>query len=81
MSKKKKEKITYYDDNSTIADMSRVNRKGEKREPPPPKPESKFKDKWATYLRAVKSMLIPMCVVLMILCVLYFILMFIGGNF
>ncbi len=76
--KKDKEKITYVDDNSTIADMSSVNRKGEKREPPP---KSTFKQKWATYLRAVKSMLIPMCIVLIVLCILYFLFMYLGGNF
>lgn len=78
---KKKNKITYIDDNSTIADMSRVNRKGEKREPPPPRPKSSFKDKWDTYWHAVKQMFIPMCIVLCILCVLFLILMWLGGNF
>ena len=37
MAKKKKEKVTYYDDNSTISDMSNVTRIGQKN-PPPPRP-------------------------------------------
>ena len=71
MSKKKKEKITYYDDNSTIVDMSSVNREGKKRPSAPPKQNSTFKEKWKTYFAAVKMMLIPMCIVLLILCVMF----------
>ena len=71
MSKKKKEKITYYDDNSTIVDMSSVNREGKKRPPAPQKQNSTFKEKWKTYFAAVKMMLIPMCIVLLILCVMF----------
>lgn len=79
--KKQKQKVTYYDDNSTIVDMSRANRKGVKREPPPPKPNTSAKDKWKTYWNAVKMMIKPMLIVIMILCVLYLIALFIGGNF
>lgn len=79
--KKQKQKVTYYDDNSTVVDMSSANRKGVKREPPPPKPNSTAKDKWKTYWNAVKMMIKPMLIVIMILCALYFIAMFLGGNF
>lgn len=78
--KKKKEKIIYYDDNSTIADMSRVNRKGEQRVPSPPRQVSSWREKWKTYWSAVKMMVIPMCVVLMIIGALYFLILLITGN-
>lgn len=48
--KKKKEKIIWYDDNSTIADMSAVSGIGgkPKSNQPANKPRSTFKDKWRT---------------------------------
>ena len=78
--KKKKEKIIYYDDNSTIADMSRVNRKGQ---PKPPRsqyarPSSTFGEKWKTYWSAVKMMVIPMCIVLLVIGILFALLMLIA---
>ena len=79
MAKKKKEKIIYYDDNSTIADMSRVNRKGEPQPPREQKPRSTFGEKWKTYWSAVKMMLLPMCVVLLIIGILYCLLRLIGS--
>ena len=78
MSKKKKEKVIYYDDNSTVVDMSRVNRKGEPQPPRSAKPRSTFREKWNTYWSAVKMMLIPMCVVLAVIGVLYLLLMLIA---
>lgn len=80
MAKKKKEKIIYYDDNSTIADMSSVNKKGQKQEPRPPKKRSTAKEKWDTYWAAVSKMWIPMFIVLGVLCILYLFLMWVGGN-
>ena len=68
---KKKEKIIYYDDNSTIVDMSNVNKKGERRPAPPPKQRSTFTEKWKTYWSAVRMMIIPMCIVLLIIAFLY----------
>lgn len=68
---KKKEKIIYYDDNSTLADMSSVNRKGERQPAPPPKQRSSFSEKWKTYWSAVKMMILPMCIVLCIIALLY----------
>ena len=81
MAKKKKEKIIYYDDNSTIVDMSSVNRKGEPKKPQPARRQSTARQKWETYWAAVKTMFLPMLVVLAILCVLYLLLMWLGGNF
>ena len=79
MAKKKKEKIIYYDDNSTIADMSSVNRTGKKQERPQ-KPRSTAKEKWNTYWAAVSKMWVPMFIVLGVLGILYLLLMWIGGN-
>ena len=78
--KKKKEKIIYYDDNSTISDMSSVNKKGTPQPPPPPRRISTFSEKWRTYWAAVKSMLIPLCIALTVLGVLYLLLMLASGN-
>ena len=76
MAKKKKEKIIYYDDNSTIADMSSVNKKGRKQEPRPPKKQSTAKEKWNTYWSAVKMMFVPMLIVLGVMTVLYVLLLY-----
>ena len=73
--KKQKEKVVYYDDGSTIADMSRVNRRGEKLPERPPAPRSFFREKWRTYWAAVRMMIIPMITVLLIISVLFFLLM------
>ena len=75
MAKKKKEKIIYYDDNSTIVDMSSVNKKGQKQAPPLPRMKSTAREKWKTYWSSVKMMFIPMCVVLFIIAVLYLLIM------
>lgn len=74
--KKNKEKVIYYDDNSTIADMSNVTRIGQRKPNPPPVPRrrSTFKEKWRTYWSAVKMMLFPMFMVLLALGILYLII-------
>ena len=65
--KKSKEKVTYYDDNSTIVDMSQIpQRKGMSNVP-----RSTFREKWRTYINAVKMMIIPMCVVLVALSLIF----------
>ena len=75
MGKKKKdtEKVVYYDDNSTIVDMSNVTGlKGKKRQPSPyPRRRSTFKEKWKTYWSAVRMMLFPMFIVLIVLGIAY----------
>lgn len=78
--KKQKEKIVYYDDDSPIADMSSVNRTGEKKAPPPPKIKSTAREKWRTYWTAVKSMFAPMLIVLGVIGLLYLLMMWLGGN-
>lgn len=91
--KKKKEKIIYYDDNSTVADMSNVRggfrggqkprgsdaaqyeRKNQREET---QKKSTAKEKWQTYVNAVKLMFPWMCVAIIIICVLYFVLVGFG---
>ena len=77
--KKKKEKVTYYDDNSTLVDMSNVTRTGKKKEPRPSKPPSSFSDKWNTYWSAVNMMMKPMFLVLGAIAFLYFLLFLISN--
>ncbi len=70
--KPKKEKVRYYDDGRTLADMSNVsgprlsNRK-------PYQPRSSAKERWNTYWNAVKKMFVPMLVVIVIMCIVYMI--------
>lgn len=72
--KNKKEKVVYYDDGSSISDMSEVKPsyivKAAKS-----KSTSSFKEKWKTYWAAVKMMLLPMFLVLAVIFVLYLITM------
>ena len=76
--KKKKEKITYIDDGSTVADMTLVTRTGKPRQKPttPPPTTSKVK----TFFTAMGRMVLPMCIVLLVLAVISLILLAIGGN-
>jgi hypothetical protein len=81
MSKKnKKDKIVYYDDGSTISDMSSVNKKGQKQDPPMPRRQSTASEKWRTYWHAVKMMIVPMCLALAVIGVLYLLIMLMSGN-
>ena len=78
MGKKKKdvEKVVYYDDNSTIADMSNVTRLGQrkpKEKSPNLRRPSTFKDKWGTFWSAFKMMLVPTLIALTALAILYLI--------
>ena len=78
MGKKKKdtEKVVYYDDNSTIADMSNVTRLGQrkpKEKSPYPRRQSTFKEKWGTFWSAFKMMLFPTLIALIALAILYLI--------
>jgi len=70
--KGKKEKVRYYDDGRTVADMSGVK---DRRLPggDPLRPRATAKEKWDTYWNAVKMMFGPMLVVLVGLCILFMI--------
>ncbi len=76
--KKKKEKVVYYDDGSTISDMSGVKGgiidKTRPKNDGRPRRKSTFGEKWRTYWAAVKMMILPMLGVLLILVVLFIIL-------
>ena len=69
--KQKKEKIIYYDDGSTIHDMSGVHRPGSAK-PTQQKPTPSYisgptfgsKSKWRTYWSAVRMMVVPLLVAL-----------------
>ncbi len=68
--KPKKEKVTYYDDGRSVADMSnvggpRLSGRGKY------VPRSTAKERWETYWRAVKMMFVPMLVVIVALCIIY----------
>ncbi len=68
--KPKKEKVRYYDDGRTIADMSNVGGprlSGRSKY----EPRSSAKEKWKTYWGAVKMMFVPMLVVIVALCIIY----------
>ena len=73
--KEKKERVRYYDDGRTLADMSQVQKglfEGKKRDPL--KPRSTAKDKWNTYWAAVRLTVPTMVTFLIVICVLYAIL-------
>ncbi len=69
--KPKKEKVRYYDDGRTVADMSNVS--GPRLSRNPDKPHSTAKERWDTYWHAVKMMFGPMLVVIVVLCIIYMI--------
>lgn len=67
----------YYDDNSTIADMSNVRAPGEgKRDNS--RPRSTAKEKWKTYWSAVKKMIGPMLIVLAVMTAIFGVIMLIS---
>ncbi len=74
--KEKKEKITYYDDGRTIADMSGVSGGWTRRDRY--KPPAPFREIWRTYWDATRMMLAPalvaggcMCVIFLIIYLLF----------
>ena len=76
---KKKEKVTYIDDGRSLADLSQVSGPHFSRRPKPVRPSAKAV--WSTYWGAVRMMILPMLVVLLIISVLYVLLMYLGGHF
>lgn len=76
--KAKKEKITYIDDGSSIADMSGVPKgKSNLFSSNSYKPRSTLKEQFRTYIEACKMMFLPMLVVMGFICVLFLLLWFI----
>ena len=70
-----KEKIIYYDDGSTVADMSNVRAPGERKKEKNSAPRSTARDKWNTYWAVVKKMVLPMLIALAVISVVFIILM------
>ena len=86
--KKKKEKITYIDDGSTVADMARVRGKAPLRRPvqpsykkQKPQPPTRAGSIWQTYVSAVRSMIGPMLIFLGGMSVVFFLIWVILGFF
>ncbi len=85
--KKKREKITWIDDGSTVADMSGVGKGLGGNRPNKPKPTTKkgkpmnrFQECAATYFGAMKMMFVPMLVVLGIICLVFLVLWILMGG-
>ena len=85
--KEKKQKVRYYDDGSTISDMSGVGGVHGRREVFPEDKSSRskraastFKDKMTTYFQAVRMMFLPMVVVLIVLTVVFLLTFILSGN-
>lgn len=72
MAKKKKEKVVYVDDESTLADMSAF--RGDTVESN--QSNGTAGDRWNTYWSAVKMMFGPMLVVIVGMCIVYMITWF-----
>ena len=86
--KKKKEKITYVDDGSTLADMSGLRGNTPLRRPLQPsygkqkrEPATRAGAIWQTYIAAVRTMIGPMLVVLGGVSVIFFLIWVILGFF
>ena len=73
MSKKKKEKVVYYDDGSTISDMSGVQGSKKPNKYPTSRYQSTWKDKTKTFFEAMKMMIIPCIIALLVLSILFMI--------
>ena len=83
MAKEKKEKVTYYDDGSTVSDMSNLNDSRKSllnNNTNNPRPRATEKEKMKTFFQAFKMMLAPTGVVLLILLILYIIFSIIGAS-
>ena len=85
--KKKKEKIVYVDDGSTVADMSGLARRPSRPLPPMhggrqrPAPTTRAGRAWQTYKDAVRAMIGPMLVTIGGISVVFFLMWVILGFF
>ena len=75
--KEKKEKVRYYDDGRTIADMSGVTGGSRLHDHNPYRPRGFYKEAWKTYWNAVKMMIGPMLIFIAVLGAAYLITWFI----
>ena len=71
--KKKKDRITYYDDGSTVSDMSAITGTG-KGKNLNIDDDGSFKSRFKTYTKAVKKMFVPMLVTMGAICIVFLLL-------
>ncbi|MDE6273504.1 MAG: hypothetical protein K2L87_00450 [Clostridiales bacterium] len=72
---KPKEKVVYYDDNSTVADMSGTHKKEKT-----PRQKATFREKARTYFAVVRKMILPMLCTLAAFGLIYLFLLLITGK-
>lgn len=72
--KEKKVKVIYYDDGSTVADMSGT------RKEKTPRQKATFKEQARTFFAVMKKMVIPMLATLAALTVIYIIILAAAGK-
>ena len=72
---KPKEKVVYYDDNSTVADMSGTHKKEKT-----PRQKTTFREKARTYFAVVRKMVLPMLCTLAAFGIIYLFLLLITGK-
>ena len=72
--KEKKVKVIYYDDGSTVADMSGT------RKQKTPRQRATFKEQARTFLAVMKKMVIPMLATLAALTIVYIIILAAAGK-
>ena len=73
--KEKKVKIVYYDDGSTVVDMSGTRKKGRA-----DRPKSTAREKARTFFAVMKKMVVPMLCTLAAFTLIYILLLWITGN-
>ncbi len=73
---KRQVKVVYYDDNSTVADMSGTRKGGHQ----PPRVKSTMREKMRTFFTVMKRMVLPMLVSLAVLTILYIVILAAAGR-
>lgn len=73
---KKKEKVEYIDDGRTLADMSAISSGPRLSKSSPGRIRPDAKEVWKTYWNAVRMMVGPMCVAIVIIGIVYMIMYF-----
>lgn len=74
--KERKVKIIYYDDGSTVADMSGTRRHQNQ----PDRPKATFREKARTFFAVMKKMVLPMLCTLAAFTLLYLFFLAVTGN-
>ncbi len=71
--KEKKVKVIYYDDNSTVADMSGTRKRT-------PQQKAEFKERMHTFFGVMKKMVLPMLITLAALTLVYILILLAAGK-